>query len=82
MGENLVVLLFAAFMEERESIEKLEGSLMDLSSLFFFSIVEAKKRKSTLVLPYKKGFINYVSSRNWAVRNPAGTRLDYSSLVN
>ena len=29
----------------------------------------------------KKGFINYVFCRNWAVRNPAGTRLD-SSLVN
>ena len=28
-----------------------------------------------------KGFINYVFCRNWAVRNPAGTRLD-SSLVN
>ena len=27
------------------------------------------------------GFINYVFCRNWAVRNPAGTRLD-SSLVN
>ena len=30
---------------------------------------------------HKKGFINYVFCRNWAVRNPAGTRLD-SSLVN
>ena len=28
-----------------------------------------------------KGFINYVFCRNWAVRNPAATRLD-SSLVN
>ena len=27
-----------------------------------------------------KGFINYVFCRNWAVRNPAGTRLE-SSLV-
>ena len=23
-----------------------------------------------------KGFLNYVFCRNWAVRNPAGTRLD------
>ena len=30
---------------------------------------------------HNKGFINYVFCRNWAVRNPAGTRLD-SSLVN
>ena len=29
-----------------------------------------------------KGFINYIFCRNWAVRNPAGTRLDSSSLVN
>ena len=29
---------------------------------------------------HNKGFINYVFCRNWAVRNPAGTRLD-SSLV-
>ena len=28
-----------------------------------------------------RGFINYVFCRNWAIRNPAGTRLD-SSLVN
>ena len=33
-------------------------------------------------LQKNKGFINYVSCRNWAVRNPAGTRLDSSSLVN
>ena len=77
---NLVVLLFTAFLEERGSIVILEGWLLDLSS-FFFSIVEAKNRKSTLVLPSNKGFINYVFWRNWAVRNPAGTRLD-SSLVN
>ena len=29
-----------------------------------------------------KGFINYVFCRNWAVRDPTGTRLDSSSLVN
>ena len=28
-----------------------------------------------------KGFIKYVSCRNWVVRNSAGTRLDSSSLV-
>ena len=40
------------------------------------------KRNSILVLQSKKGFINYISCRNWAVRNPAETRLDSSSLVN
>ena len=55
---------------------------MDLSSLFIFSIVEAMRRKSSLVSHQNKGFINYVFCRNWAVRNPAGTRLDSSSLVN
>ena len=29
-----------------------------------------------------KGFINSVSCTNWAVRHPAGTLLDSSSLVN
>ena len=28
------------------------------------------------VTHHNKGFINYVFCRNWAVRNPAGTRLD------
>ena len=32
--------------------------------------------------PKNKGFINYVFCRNWAVRTPARTRLDSSSLVN
>ena len=32
---------------------------------------------STTLLPYQnKGFVNYVFCNNWAVRNPAGTRLD------
>ena len=38
-------------------------------------------KRSTKYFPIKKGFINYVFCRNWAVGNPAGTRLD-SSLVN
>ena len=79
----MVVLPFAAFLEEKGSIGILEGLLMDISSIFFFSIVETKKRESTLVLSLKKkkDFINRVFCRNWTVRNPAGTRLD-SSLVN
>ena len=41
-----------------------------------------QKRQAPSNFPKKKGFINYVFCRNWAVRNPAGTRLDSSSLVN
>ena len=38
--------------------------------------------KASANLPHQnKSFTNYVSCRNWAVRKPAGTRLD-SSLVN
>ena len=49
--------------------------------LFVFSM-EEMKRNSILVFHQNKGFINYVFCRNWGVRNPAGTRLDTSSLVN
>ena len=51
-----------------------------LVSTILFSIA-AMQRNFTLVLPSKEGFINYVFCRNWAVGNPAGTRLDSSSLV-
>ena len=43
---------------------------------------KAVKRSTNQFPPKTKGFINYVFCRNWAVRNPAGTRLDSSSLVN
>ena len=32
--------------------------------------------------PKNKDVVNYVFCRNWTVKNPAGTRLDSSSLVN
>ena len=52
-----------------------------------FSIHPLSSRKAVKEapanLPQKnKGFINYVFCRNWAIRNPAVTRLDSSSLVN
>ena len=50
-------------------------------SQFFFSPMKAMQRNVTSLLASQKGFITYVFCRNWAVRNPAGTRLD-SSLVN
>ena len=46
------------------------------------SLRKALKEAPANILQKNKGFINYVFCRNWAVRNPAGTRLDSSSLVN
>ena len=72
--------LYGAFLYcipgKRGIIGKVEGWQMDLSSLFFFSI-EAMKFSHQ-----NKCFINYVSCRKWAVRNPDGTRQDSSSRVN
>ena len=71
--------LFIASMEKKKSEDK---SIRHPSS---FSILPLSCRKAVKEAPanfsQKKGFINYVFCRNWAVRNPAGTRLD-SSLVN
>ena len=50
---------------------------------FFFYAFPKVVKKAPANFPQKnKGFINYVFCRNLAVRNPAGTRLDFSSLVN
>ena len=73
--------LFIASMEKNKSEDK---SIRHPSS---FSILPLSSRKAVKEAPAnfrqkKRGFINYVFRRNWAVRNPAGTRLDSSSLVN
>ena len=51
-----------------------------------FSLLSLSSRKAVKEAPANfsliKGFISYVVCRNWAVRKHAGTRLDYSSLVN
>ena len=52
-GGSLVLLLFTAYLEERWSIKKLEGWIMDMS-LLFFSYVEAMKINSILVFPSKQ----------------------------
>ena len=72
--------LFIASMEKKKSKDK---SICHPSS---FSILLLSSRKAVKEAPanfpqINKVFINYVFCRNWAVRNPAGTRLD-SSLVN
>ena len=73
--------LFIASTEKKKSEDK---SIRHPSS---FSILSFSSRKAVKEAPANfpqknKGFINYVFCRNWAVRNPAGTRLASSSLVN
>ena len=63
---------------------KVKTSLFVIILAFQASIFlkESSKEKHHPISPQKnKGFIN-VFCRKWAVRNPAGTRLDSSSLVN
>ena len=74
--------LFITFNGEEKSEDK---SICHPSS---FSILPLSSRKAVkeepAIFPQKKhkGFLNYVFRRNWAVRKPAGIRLDSSSLVN
>ena len=59
--------LFIALMEKKKS---------DKSICHLFSR-KAVKRSTIQLFPHQnKGFINFVFCRNWAVRNPVGTRLD------
>ena len=61
--------LFIASMKKKKSEDK---SICHPSS---FSILPLSSRKAVkeapAKFPQKKGFINYVFCRNWAVRNPA-----------
>ena len=75
--------LFIASIEKKKNEDK---SICHPSS---FSIIPLSTRNAVKEAPVNspptkknKGFINYVFFRNWAVRNPAGTKLDSSSLVN
>ena len=54
---------------------------MDLPSLSF-SLLKQGRETPSQFSHQNKGFISYVSCRHWAVRDPAGTRLDSSSLLN
>ena len=64
--------------EKREDKSVGHPSSFSIFSLSFRKVViEAPAN-----FPQKKNFINYAFCRNWAVRNPAGARLDSSSLVN
>ena len=73
--------LFIASMEKKKSEDK------SLCHPYSFSILLLSSRKAVKEAPANfphknKGFIKYVFCINWVVRNPAGTRLDSSSLVN
>ena len=81
MGELNMEFLFIASMKKR----KVKASpFVILLAFQYFPIPPGRQeREAPPNFPKKnKGFINYVFCRNWAVRNPAGTRLDSSSLVN
>ena len=72
--------LFIDSMKKKKSEDK---SICHRSSFPKLSLSSRKavKRSSMQFHPKNKCFINYVFCRNWAVRSPAGTRLDSSSLV-
>ena len=73
--------LFTASMEKKNSEDK---SICHPSSIPILPLSSRKAVKTSTIQfsPKNKGFINYVFCKNWAVRNPAGTRVDSSSLVN
>ena len=67
-----MVHLFVTFLEERGCVEVMLMMQNGLVPTFpFLHAINADKHH------HNKGFINYVFCRKWAVRNPAGTRLDY-----
>ena len=73
--------LFITSTEKKKSEGK---SICHPSRVLIIPLSSRKTVKTSTIKisPKNKGFINYVFCRNWAVRNPAGTRLDSSSLVN
>ena len=73
--------LFFASMEKKKSEGKSICHPPSFPILLFF-LQESSKNKYRPISPKNQGFINYAFCRNWAVRNPAGNRLDSYSLVN
>ena len=70
-----MVLLCIAFLDEKESMEKL-GKMKDRLVFTFPFLQESNAEKPHKLYNQNKGFTNYVFCRHWAVRNPGGTRLD------
>jgi hypothetical protein len=74
-GRTKVKFLGIASMEKKKCGEE------SIFHPFILLILPSSSRKavnrSTTQIPQsKQGFLNYVFCKNWAVRNPAGTRLD------
>ena len=67
--------LFFASTIERKNEDKSNSHPSSITKLPLTSR-KAVKSKITKFPHQNKGFISYVFCRNWAVRNPAGTRLD------
>ena len=74
--------VFIALMEKKKKVKTM--SICHSSSFSILSLFSRKavKEASANFLQENKRFINYVFCRNWAVRNPTGTRLYSSSPVN
>ena len=72
---------FSALLSWRKGIVQrmLEGRRIDLSHIFLFQM-QAMQRNPTWFSHHNKGSINYAFCTNWAVRHPAGTRLDSQAL--
>ena len=80
MGE-LICSFFSLLQREEKSKD------MSICHPSSFLILPLSSRKALKEAPShfprkNKGFINFVFCINWAERNPFGTRLDFSSLVN
>ena len=66
------MLIFIAFMEEREYVERL--GRMDNGLVSTFHFLHSSNGEKPF-FNHNKGFLNYAFCRDWAVRNPAGTRI-------
>ena len=69
------MLLFIAFLEERECVEMLQ--MMQNGLVSTFPLLHAiNAEKNTLVRPSQQMILKLSFLEKVAVRNPAGTRLD------
>ena len=64
------------FNGEEKSEDKSIGHPSSFSLLPLSSRKAVKEAPANFPQKENKGFINYIFCRNWAVRNPAATRLD------
>ena len=85
MGGNKVVLLFAAFLQERECVEKLRRMKNGIVSTFSFSPCKqcrAMQRNSTLVLQSYKRLHKLCFLQKQGCQKPCWDQARLSSLVN